>query len=424
MDIEIGSDLIEIHRVKRLLNKAKFVNRIYTEKELEYINKKSNCKSKSATAAGIFAAKEAVSKSLGTGISGIKWKDIEITHNDRGKPLINLYGNARRLLEDRKIELSISHNESLAIAQAIVYRPYDDRILGKKQTNENLKYKEEIELYLPKRKRNTHKGDYGKVGIIAGSLGMAGAPCLSSFSALRIGSGLVYTYVPEKIHDVVSNKSLENIVIPISDDNRGYFLEKNFDDVEDLLKKLDSIAIGPGLGRNHDTLGFVRRVIDLNIPTVVDADGITLIAQDKSILTRNSKIILTPHTAEFSRISGIAIEEIESNREYYAKEFVKKFDLVLVLKGANTIVIDRENIYVNNTGNPGMATAGSGDVLTGIILSLKGQGLSEFDAARLGVYIHGMAGDLVANELGEYGMIASDIINELPYVTKLLIERI
>lgn len=408
--MKLGIDIIEIHRIEKLIDSKRFLSRIFTENEREYIEKKDSRLNRSVTAAGLFSAKEAVSKSFGTGISGFKWKDIEILHDKKGKPFVKLHGNAEKLLNNESIELTISHSRETAVAQSIIFEN-KDVIISKTQSP----------VIIPERKKDSHKGNYGKLAVIGGSTGMIGAPCLSSFAALKSGSGLVYTVVPKSIYEIAAIKSLENIVIPLEDNQRGHFTDSSISDFNESntdSKKFDTVAIGPGMGRNEESLEFLRDILKLNLPTVVDADGLNLISVDREIMKFNDKLILTPHTAEFSRISGIDIAEIERDREFHARRFSEKYGVTLVLKGANTIVADKGSVYINKTGNPGMATAGSGDVLTGIISSFLGQGFGVFESAKLGVYIHGLAGDIAAYRLGEYSMTAGDIINSLPDAIK------
>ncbi len=403
--MKLGIDIIEIQRIEKLIDSKRFLNRIFTEKENKYITKKDSRLNRAVTAAGLFSAKEAVSKSFGTGISGFKWKDIEILHDSKGKPYAKLHGNAEKLLDDRSIELTISHSRETAVAQAIIFED-KNRIISKT----------EAPMVIPDRKKDTHKGNYGKLAVIGGSTGMIGAPCLSSFAALKTGSGLVYTVVPNSIYEIVAIKSLENIVIPVADEDKGHFSDTSFQDfcrANTDSNRFDTVAIGPGMGRSRESIGFLKQIISMNLPTVVDADGLNIISMEKEIIKLNDKLILTPHTAEFSRLSGLEIEQIESDRENCARDFAKKYGIILVLKGANTVVTDGDSVYINETGNPGMATAGSGDVLTGIISSFLGQGFGVFESAKLGVYIHGLAGDIAAYRLDEYSLTAGDIIDSL-----------
>lgn len=271
---------------------------------------------------------------------------------------------------------------------------------------------------IAKRNDNSHKGTYGRVAIIAGSRGMTGAPFLSSQGALRTGSGLVYTIIPESLETVMSIKLTEAIIRPIKDKDTGHFLKDSIEPIIKEVKEMDCIALGPGIGVDKDRIQLVSEIIrDIKVPMVVDADGINCIAENIEILNQGKgPIIITPHPGEMARLLNKDIQQIEKNRQYYSQYISEKYNIIVVLKGNKTIVTSPEGqTYINKTGNPGMATAGSGDVLTGIIASLLGQRLDPFDAAKLGVYLHGLAGDITRDRLGEYGMIANDIIEAIPY---------
>ena len=413
MIIGVGIDIIEVSRIENAIKKnSRFLIKTFSPKEIAYIKSRNY---NSFTIAGLFASKESISKALGTGIRGFSWVDIEINHNSLGKPIVELKRNAKKIADDKNISdisLSISHIKDQAISISIA----EGNNFVKKENNE---FPNEFKDIINTRDKESHKGSYGKVGIIGGSRGMSGAPFLSSLSALRTGSGLVYTIVPECISEIMQIKSVEAIVKPFKDNGDG-FSKYSIEEILDFSKKLDVIALGPGLGVDKDRVELVRQLLkQINCPIVLDADGINCINKNKDILkTRTQKTVLTPHVAEFSRLINVDIETIESNREKYSMDFSKLFGVVLVLKGNQTIVCDGDELYINSTGNPGMATAGSGDVLTGMITSLIGQGIENFKAAKVAVYLHGLAGDIVKDEKGEYGMIASDIINSIPIAIK------
>lgn len=271
---------------------------------------------------------------------------------------------------------------------------------------------------LLKRDPNTHKGNYGRVAIIAGSRGMTGAPYLASQSALRTGSGLVYTIIPESLETIMAIKLTEAIIKPINDTGAGHFIKESLEPIMNEIRGMDSIALGPGIGVDEGRVQFVHEIVkNTNAPMVIDADGINCLSKNITVLNqRNNPIILTPHPGEMAGLLNKDIKEIEKKRQFYSQYISEKYNIISVLKGKETVVTSPEGeVYINNTGNPGMATAGSGDVLTGIITSLLGQKLEPFDAAQLGVYLHGVAGDIARDKIGEYGMIASDIVENIPY---------
>lgn len=274
---------------------------------------------------------------------------------------------------------------------------------------------------LGKRRIDSHKGSYGRVGVIGGSSGFTGAPYLSSLSAMRTGSGYVYTLVPASLQTIMSIKLTEAIVRPIEDKETGHFIMESLQDVLMYIKDMDAIAIGPGMGVDGDRTYLVKEIIkNAEIPMVMDADAINCIADNTEILNNHhSNIVITPHPGELARFLDIPVEVLQEKRVFYSELIAKKYNVVVVLKGHRTVVASPKlGIYINETGNPGMATAGSGDILTGMIASLLGQGLKTFDAAKLGVHLHGMAGDIARDNLGEYGMIAGDIAENIPLAIK------
>lgn len=414
-NIAIGTDIVNVNRIQRIISEKKdrFYTRIFTEREVDYISKGGN---KATTVAGIFAAKEAISKVLGTGIGSIEWKEIEILHHENGKPYVNILGKGKEKLKDigkTNIDISISHETDYAIAFAIGYNNVLD-----------IEIDSSIKLLLPKRLNDSHKGTYGRVAVIGGKRGMTGAPYLTSMAALRAGSGLVYTMVPKALETIMSVKLTEAIVKPIEDNEKGYFTKNSLSDILEGVQGIDAIAIGPGIGVDEEISYIIEEIIrNHNKPMVIDADGINCLSLNPEILYNlNQPIIITPHPGELARLLDKSIKEIQENRIYYSKYASGKYNIIVVLKGYNTVVASPEGeVYINATGNPGMATAGSGDLLTGIIASFIGQGLSPIDASKLGVYCHGLAGDLAAFHKGEYGIIATDILENIPYSIKKIL---
>lgn len=270
-----------------------------------------------------------------------------------------------------------------------------------------------------KRKLNTYKTDYGHIFVLAGSRGLSGAAVLCANSAMRSGAGLVTLGIPESLYPIAAKRVyLEVMAKPLPETRQKTLSLSGYQKIVNFSQKANVLAIGPGLSRNPSTQRLIRKIAShINKPLVIDADGLNALVGHLDILPRAA--ILTPHPGEFSRLIRKPIEYIQKNREKLAKSFVSHYNIVLVLKGYRTIVAARDKkIYVNPTGNPGMATAGCGDVLTGIIAALLGQGLSAFEAAKTGAYLHGLAGDLAAKEKTQAGMIASDIIDKIPEAIK------
>lgn len=271
--------------------------------------------------------------------------------------------------------------------------------------------KEWVDSLMPQRSVNTHKGDYGKILLLCGSVGYTGAPALAAMGALRSGAGLVYLGVPESIYDIEAVKLLEPIVMPLNDRD-GMLSNKAIRKIKNMLEHMDAVLVGPGLGNSKGTLSIVRWVLEnFDRPVVVDADGINVLKTHKDVLRgRTSPTILTPHEGEFRRLGG----DLSDGRVSGAVKLAQELGIIVVLKGHKTVITDGAVCYLNPTGNPGMAVGGSGDVLAGILTSLLGQNLAPIEAATCAVWLHGAAGDICAEEIGQYGMLPSDMLRVLP----------
>lgn len=279
-------------------------------------------------------------------------------------------------------------------------------------------------LDLPKlapRAPDSHKGTYGRVLVVAGSRGMVGAACLTTDAVLRSGAGLVLLACPVGVQPLAAIKLTCAMTHPLPENAEGALSEEGQKDILTLADRYDVVAIGPGLTQTPETVKLLFSTIPrIGKPLVVDADAINILAQDLTVLQRDGRSsILTPHPGEMSRLTRKTIDELQRNREEIALDFARKHRVVLLLKGRASVVTDGTRLAVNETGNPGMATAGSGDVLTGVVAALLAQGLTPFDAARLGAHLHGLAGDLAAREIGPVGMMASDILDRLPRAIRL-----
>ncbi|HOL22483.1 MAG TPA: NAD(P)H-hydrate dehydratase [bacterium] len=276
-----------------------------------------------------------------------------------------------------------------------------------------------------KRRKDTHKGDYGHLFILGGSPGLTGAVCLAGMAAIRSGCGLVTIGIPEGLNDIIEIKLTEVMSLPLPQTEKRTFSEEAISPALKFIdNRSDAVLIGPGIStETKETCKFVENIVEhTEKPLIIDADAIKIISANLDILKKSKSrgIILTPHPGEMSYITGMEIKEIQKNREKTAEEFAKKYNVILILKGYRTVITDGKETHINLTGNPGMATAGSGDVLAGIIGSLLAQGDTAIESARYGVYIHGLAGDLAAKEKGETSLIASDIIEQLPAVFRFL----
>ena len=442
MIIGIGIDIIEISRIENISSRA-FYKKIFTEKEYEYLKSKGP-----ESTAGYFCAKEAVSKALGTGFSGFKFNDIEILKKS-DVPYAVLHGEAFRIAKETGISeifVSISHSKIYATATAIAVNgdkakadveyslknAWDEignnfnngieREINFKKVNpisfsEDKEFEEYPLSLVKKRNCDSHKGDYGKVSIIGGSYEMSGAVILSAKAALRSGAGLVTCVIPNSLLDRVG-ASVAEATYCACEEQDG-FLKLDTNKIDEIIVKSDVIAIGMGLGKNYlmkEKLEYL--ILNSKKPIVIDADGLNLLSEIKDCLKKSKvPVVLTPHVGEMARLTGKSIEEINKDKKQIAVEFAREYKAIILLKGNKTIVTDGSKVYINNTGNAGMATGGSGDALTGTIAAFIGQKYNVFDAVALGAFVHGAAGDIAYRKYG-YGLIAGDIIENLGYYLK------
>jgi NAD(P)H-hydrate epimerase len=263
------------------------------------------------------------------------------------------------------------------------------------------------------RREDSHKGDYGRVFIIAGSRGMTGAAFLSSQGALLAGSGLVINGIPESLNQIMETKLTEVMTLPLPETKNGSLSLKAKGSILDFTKKCNVVAIGPGLGSDDETSSLVAELLEkIEAPVVLDADGINALGGDlEPVKKRKYRTVITPHPGEMARLTGKSIEEVQSNRTDISKEVAEETEAIVCLKGHKTVVAGPEgSIYVNETGNSGMATGGTGDVLTGMIASFIGQGVNDLSATITAVYLHGLAGDVAAEKKGQFCMVASDLL--------------
>lgn len=277
---------------------------------------------------------------------------------------------------------------------------------------------------LLKRKKDSHKGDFGHLFVLAGSAGMTGAAILLCRAALRAGAGLVTLGVPKSLIEVFEKQLVEVMTLPLAETKSQALNEKAYKKISNFLKRVDCLAMGPGLSVDPSTQKLIRKVIrQCRLPLVIDAEAINALVGHLNILhkahsAQHTAHILTPHPGEMARLINKPVSYIQQNRKKVATKLAKDLKVTVTLKGHNTIVADSGNYYVNKTGNPGMASAGMGDCLTGIVAAFLAQGLDGFSAAKFGAYIHGLAGDLAAKEQGELGLIASDLIEKIPAAIK------
>ena len=268
---------------------------------------------------------------------------------------------------------------------------------------------------LPDRNPWGHKGNFGKLLLLCGSRGYTGAAFFAAMGALRSGAGLVFLGVPESIYGIEAVKLNEPVIFPLPDAG-GRLSADAVPEILTRLPQMDAVLVGPGLGQSEGTLAVVRAVLEkAECPVVVDADGINVLSAHRDLLRgRKSPTILTPHDGEFARLGGV----IGEDRMSAAAALAEELGCVVLLKGHETCITDGTDGYLNPTGNPGMAVGGSGDVLAGVITAMLGAGLPPLEAAACGAWLHGASGDRCAAELGQYGMLPTDMLSALPRLMK------
>lgn len=283
----------------------------------------------------------------------------------------------------------------------------------------------QVSRLIPTRRAESNKGDYGRVLIITGSTGMIGCGCLCSMAALRCGAGLVYTGVPGSLAGIYGAAAAEPVVLSLEDGGSGCLSAKSVGQILVHLERMNAAAIGPGLTASDEIRQVVEQIVENSrVPLVLDADALNVLSGNPMIFKKLvTEAVITPHPGEMARLTGLSIAEIQSDRIGTAARFAQEYGVTVVLKGNRTVIAMPDGrIYINPTGNAGMATAGAGDILAGMIAGLAAQGVPVCDAAVAGVYLHGLAGDEAASEVGKHGMVAGDILLHVPCAIKELTE--
>ena len=401
----IGVDAVSVDRVALAVKRSGpgFLKKVYTPAEVAY------CAGNSERLAGRWAAKEAVIKCFdGTGICFPR-RRIEVLPGVSGAPRVRLLGNDR----GARVEVSITHHSALAVATAHLEMPdvVDDLLPAPEAT------------VLPDRPRDAHKGTFGTVVVLAGSLGFTGAAYLSSTAAARTGAGLVRLLVADTIYPILAAKCTEVMATPVPEVAPGAVGHAAYDSVLRQMAGAEAGVIGPGLGRDRSTWRLVLDLVQhVACPLVVDADALNALADAPRSRTNLGKNrVLTPHPGEMARLTGKTVEAISADRVGTARKAAKEWGAVVVLKGARTVVAHPDGRTSEDPHEvPALATGGTGDVLSGIIGGLLAQGSNPFEAAVTGVYIHAAAGRRLSQRLGESGLLASDLLLEIPVVMNVL----
>ncbi|MCI1964563.1 MAG: NAD(P)H-hydrate dehydratase [Oscillospiraceae bacterium] len=408
----VGTDLVEIARIQKSMTNSLFCSRILGDKEYEQLAGR-NFPAQSVAAS--FCAKEAFSKAIGTGLGGFRLREAELLRRPNGKPELHLSGKAAELAKGIRFSVSVTHTAETAAATVVGWgeEPLTDR-MQRPPAPEGEKIVSEM---LQPRRPDSNKGDYGRLLCVCGSEGMAGAAAMSTLSALRCGTGIVETALPASIYPIVAALAPEAVFTVLRNAPEHGMTDCAVQAIRSALSRASACLVGCGLGKSP----FARDAVSLllketTVPLILDADGINLAAEHiDELKTARAPLILTPHPGEMARLLKTTAQEVQDHREQCACSFAEKFSVILVLKGAGTLVVSpRGRIYRNTTGNAGMAKGGSGDVLAGMIASFAAQGIDPFRAAAGAVYLHGLAGDRCARSMSQCAMLPTDLIGELP----------
>src|SRR6267378_2966430 len=399
----IGVDAVSVDRIALAVKRSGqgFLNKVYTQAELAY------CAGNDERLAGRWAAKEAVIKCFdGTGICFPR-RRIEVLPGPNGAPRARLLGNDR----GAQVEVSITHDSRLAVATAHLEIPDAGTMLPAPEA-----------VLIPARPKEAHKGTFGTAVVLAGSLGLTGAAYLCSTAAARTGAGLVRLLVADTIYPILAAKCTEVMATPVPEVAPGAVGHAAYDSVLRQMSTAEAGVIGPGMGRDRSTW---RLILDLSLhaecPLVLDADALNALADSRKKTRLGKNRVLTPHPGEMARLLGKTTEAVQADRAGSARKAAKEWGAVVVLKGAHTLVAHPDGRLSEDPHEvPALATGGTGDVLAGVIGALMAQGSDPYAAAVTGVYIHAAAGRRISQRLGDAGLLASDLLTELPLVMHVL----
>jgi holo-[acyl-carrier-protein] synthase len=390
----------------------RFLHKFLSDREIAY------CGGSPERWAGRWAAKEAIGKAMPTGVIRPSMRDVEILPSDDGRP--NVRVAPATTLTGREIDVSIAHDGHFAVAVAVIPELLETPsptlpTRGRASLPEGFR--------LPDRPRDGHKGTFGTVVLLAGSQGFTGAAYLAAMGAARSGAGLVRLLVAQSIYPILAEKCTEVIVGPVPEISPGVVGHASLSGVLRGFAGADAGVIGPGIGRDASTRRLVEDLVPrVAAPLVLDADALNLLSEHRSILPRLSpQIVLTPHPAEFGRLAGMETSAVQQDRRGLASRFAKVWNKVVVLKGAGTVIAAPDGrITLNPVSTPALASGGTGDVLAGLIGGLMAQRLPAFEAAVIGVHLHGQAGLDLEASLGQAGVLASDLLPQIPRVMERL----
>jgi len=403
----VGVDVAAIPRIAEAQKRFgdRFLHKFLSDREIDY------CGGSPERWAGRWAAKEAIGKAMPTGVPRPRMRDVEILPSDDGRPHVRVA--PATTLTGRDIDVSIAHDGHFAVAVAVI--PEAEAILPPGALPDGFR--------LPARPRDGHKGTFGTVVVLAGSQGFTGAAYLASMGAARSGAGIVRLLVAQSIYPILAEKCTEVIVGPVPEISPGVVGHASLSGILRGFAGADAGVIGPGLGRDASTRRLIEDLVPrVAAPLVLDADALNLLSEHRTMLPRLSpQIVLTPHPGEFARLSGLETPAVQQDRRGIASRFAKVWNKVVVLKGADTVIAAPDGrVTLNAVATPALASGGTGDVLAGVIAGLMGQRLPPFEAAVTGVHLHSLAGMDLEASMGQAGVLASDLLPQLPRVMERL----
>ncbi len=405
MAYSIGIDIVEIERFDDASDSL--LDRLFTEAERDYISQKGV--GAAQTAAGMYAAKEALGKALGGGLSADLLHGAEVHHTVSGKPFFRFAPLMAEIILGHDCSLTITHDAGAAVA-CVLLTAGDEPLL---HAEEWVKWQDII----PRRNPDAHKYDNGHLFILAGSSCLSGAARMATRAALRMGVGLVTVGVPDCIFNIVAADCCEAMVVPLPDDGAGCLSADALPIIRDCAQSATAILAGPGLGTGEDIAPIVNDLLDLDnkCPLVLDADGLK--AVNRHIFIQRRDVILTPHEGEFKRLGG---QLPQLPRPAAAVDLATRTGCHVLLKGPDTVTAwpDGRTI-VNPSGNCGLAKGGSGDILAGMVGALAAQGIGAGHAAAFAAFVHGCAADNIARRASQMGMVATDLLDEIPNLLHL-----
>jgi len=409
----VGVDVAAIPRIAEAQKRFgdRFLQKFLTAREIDY------CGGSAERWAGRWAAKEAIGKAMPTGVPRPRMRDVEILPSEDGRPHVRVA--PATTLTGRDIDVSIAHDGHFAVAVAVI----PDLYIPPARAGEDQAGGLPDGFRLPARPRDGHKGTFGTVVVLAGSQGYTGAAYLTSMGAARSGAGIVRLMVAQSIYPILAEKCTEVVVGPVPEISPGIVGHSALSAVQRGFTGAAAGIVGPGIGRDTSTRRLIEDLLHkVTVPLVLDADALNLLSEHRSILPKlSSDMVLTPHPAEFGRLANLETSAVQKDRRGIASRFAKTWNKVVVLKGAGTVIAAPDGrITLNPIATPALASGGTGDVLAGLIGGLMAQKLSPFEAAVTGVHIHSVAGTDLEAAMGQAGVLASDLLPQIPRVMERL----